>query len=172
MLPLSLAAQKDYSSLLQQFMTGQHDYFRFNGNILVAKEGKIIYRQSLGYADFNSKRKLNDSTIFELASISKQFTAMGIMMLEERRQLSYDDNLKKFFPDFPYDNITVRNLLVHTSGLPGYEEQFGKKWDHAKIAFNRDITDMLKKENDTLFFRPGCKMEIQQYRICAAGFYY
>jgi len=80
---------------------------------------------------------------------------MGIMILKERKLLSYDDNIKKFFPDFPYDNITIRNLLTHTSGLPGYEEQFEKKWDRKKIAFNKDILDMLKQEKDTLFFKPG-----------------
>jgi len=155
LLPVSLIAQKDYSSLLKQFMTGQHDYFRFNGNILVAKGGNIIYRQDLGYADFNSKTPLNDSSVFELASLSKQFTAMGIMILKERKLLSYDDNIKKFFPGFPYDNITIRHLLTHTSGLPGYEEQFEKKWDRKKIAFNKDILDMLRQEKDTLFFKPG-----------------
>jgi hypothetical protein len=60
LLPVSLAAQKDYPSSLKQFMTGQHDYFRFNGNVLVAREGHIIYQQDLGFADFNSKRPLND----------------------------------------------------------------------------------------------------------------
>src|ERR1700684_3056961 len=120
LLPVSLIAQKDYSSLLKQFMTGQHDYFRFNGNILIAKRGIIIYKQDLGYADFNSKRPLNDSSVFELASLSKQFTAMGIMILKEKKLLSYDDNVKKFLPDFPYENITLRQLLTHTSGLPSY----------------------------------------------------
>src|SRR5258708_2299735 len=76
LLPLSLAAQKNYPSLLRQFMNGQHDYFRFNGNVLIAKKGNIIYQQALGYADFNTKRQLNDSSVFELASLSKQFTAM------------------------------------------------------------------------------------------------
>ncbi len=165
LLPFSLTAQKDYSALLRQFMTGQHDYFRFNGNVLVAKGGNIIYQQDLGYADFNSKRLLNDSSVFELASLSKQFTAMGIMILKEKKLLSYDDNIKKFFPDFPYDNITIRNLLTHTSGLPGYEEQFEKKWDRKKIAFNKDILEMLKQEKDTLFFKPGTS-----WKYCNTGF--
>jgi CubicO group peptidase (beta-lactamase class C family) len=157
LIPVSLTAQKDYSSLLRQFMTGQHDYYRFNGNILVAKNGNIIYQQDLGYADFNSKRQLNDSSVFELASLSNQFMAMGIMILKEKKLLSYDDYVKKFFPGFPYDNITIRNLLTHTSGLPGYEEQFEKKWDHKKIAFNKDVIEMLQQQKDTLFFKPGTK---------------
>jgi CubicO group peptidase (beta-lactamase class C family) len=170
LLPLSLAAQKDHASLLRQFMTGQHDYFRFNGNILVAKGGNIIYRQDLGYADFNTKRLLNDSSVFELASLSKQFTAMGIMILKEKKQLSYDDDIKKFFPGIPYDNITIRHLLTHTSGLPGYEDQFAKKWDHKKIAHNKDIIDMLQQQKDTLLFKPGTKWQYSNtgYALLAA----
>jgi CubicO group peptidase (beta-lactamase class C family) len=159
LLPLSLTAQKDYKSLMTQFMTGQHDYFNFNGTVLVAKQGKPIYQQALGYADYNTKRMLNDSSVFELASVSKQFTAMGIMILRERGLLKYDDNIKKFFPSLPYDHITVRNLLTHTSGLPSYEEEFEKKWDRKKIAFNKDILEMLVQARDTLFFAPGSKWQ-------------
>lgn len=157
--PITVSAQKDHSQLLRNFMTGQHDFFRFNGNVLVAKQGKVIYQQALGYADYNTKRLLNDSSVFELASVSKQFTAMGIMILKERGLLSYDDNIKKFFPNIPYDNITIRNLLTHTSGLPAYEDQFEKNWDHKKIAFNKDMVEMLQKIKDTLFFKPGSKFK-------------
>src|SRR5437773_7038293 len=122
-------------------MTGQNKYFQFNGNILVAEKGKPVYQQALGYADYNTQRMLNDSSVFELASLSKQFTAMGIMILKEKRQLSYDDYVIKFFPDFPYDNITIRQLLTHTSGLPSYETQFEKYWDRKKIASNKDVLD-------------------------------
>ena len=156
-IPAFAFSQKEYPALLQQFMSGQHEYFRFNGNLLVAKGGNIIYKQDLGYADFNSKTPLNDSTDFELASLSKQFTAMGIMILKEKNQLGYDDKVKKFFPDFPYDNITIRQLLTHTSGLPSYEDQFEKHWDHHKIAFNKDVLEMLRIQKDTLFFTPGTK---------------
>lgn len=155
--PFAVSAQNNYPQLLQQFMTGQHDYFRFNGNVMVIKNGKIIYQQALGYADYDTKRPLNNNSAFELASVSKQFTAMGIMMCKERGLLSLDDNIKKFFPGLPYDDITVRNLLTHTSGLPSYEDEFEKNWDHEKIAFNKDIIDMLEKLHDTLFFKPGTK---------------
>ena len=151
-------------------MTGQHDYFRFNGNVLVAKGGNIIYQQALGYADFDSKRKLNDSSAFELASLSKQFTAMGIMILKEKKLLAYDDKVIKFFPDFPYDNITIRHLLTHTSGLPAYEDQFEKNWPHTKIAFNKDVLEMLHLQKDTLFFKPGTKWKYSNtgYAVLAA----
>jgi CubicO group peptidase (beta-lactamase class C family) len=170
LLPFSLAAQKNYIPALREFMTGQHDHFHFNGNVLVAKGGNIIYQQALGYADYNSKRMLNDSSAYELASLSKQFTAMGTMILKEKKQLSYEDKVIKFFPDFPYDNITIRHLLTHTSGLPSYEDQFEKHWDHKKIAFNKDVLEMLKQGNDTLFFTPGTKWKYSNtgYAVLAA----
>src|SRR5215467_705087 len=87
--PLTLSAQNNVPQLLQQFMTGQHEYFRFNGNAMVIRSSKIIYQQSLGYADYDSKRPLNDSSAFELASVSKQFTAMGIVICKERGLLGY-----------------------------------------------------------------------------------
>lgn len=167
--PVSLHAQ-DHAALLRQYMTGQNKYFQFNGNILVAEKGKIIYQQALGYADYNTKRMLDDNSVFELASVSKQFTAIGIMMLKERGKLSYSDNIKKFFPQLPYDNITIRNLLTHTSGLPEYETQFEKNWDKKKIAYNKDVIEMLQKVNDTLFFRPGTKWKYSNtgYAVLAA----
>ena len=154
-LPLVLNAQPNYSDLLGQFMMGQHNYFRFNGNVLVAKDGKIIYKQDLGYADFSEKRKLNDSTAFELASLSKQFTAMGILILKEKKQLDYEEKVSQILPDFPYGEITIRQLLTHSSGLPTYEDQFEKNWDRQKIAYNRDVLEMLRQRHDSLLFKPG-----------------
>ena len=168
--PVSLCAQNDHAKLISRFMNGQHDYFKFNGNVLVAEKGNIIYQQALGYADYNTKRALDDRSVFELASLSKQFTAMGIMICKERGLLSYEDNIKKFLPELPYDNITVRNLLTHTSGLPSYETLFEKKWDRKRIAFNKDIIEMLQKEKDTLLFKPGSKWKYSNtgYALLAA----
>ena len=158
-LPVSLYAQNNHAALIAQYMKGQHDFFNFNGSVLVAEKGKPIYQQALGYADYNTRRMLNDSSVFELASVSKQFTAMGIMTLKEKGKLKYEDEAKKFLPDFPYDHITIRQLLTHTSGLPSYEDQFEKNWDHKKIARNKDIIDMLISQHDTLLFASGSKWQ-------------
>lgn len=155
--PVIATAQQDHAQLISRFMKGQHDYFRFNGNVLVAENGKIIYQDALGYADYNTRRMLNNNSVFELASLSKQFTAMGIMICKEKGLLNYDDKVIKFFPLFPYSNITIRQLLTHTSGLPGYEEQFEKNWDHTQIATNKYIPILLAQQHDTLFFAPGTK---------------
>ena len=84
---------------------------------------------------------------------------MGIMICKERGLLNYDDPVKKFFPGLPYSDITVRQLLTHTSGIPSYEDQFEKNWDRKKIAFNKDVIEMLQQKNDTLFFKPGSKWQ-------------
>lgn len=157
LLPVFTFSQTNHNRLLTEYMTGQSKYFQFNGNILVAEKGKVIYQQALGYADYNTKRMLNDSSVFELASVSKEFTAMGIMILKEKKLLSYDDFVKKYIPDFPYDNLTIRQLLTHSSGLPAYEDQFEKYWDRKKIANNNDVLEMLKQRKDTLYFKPGTK---------------
>ena len=83
-LPILLGAQQDQKSLLSQFFKGQHDYYHFNGNVLIAKGGVPIYQASFGYADFNTQRTLNENTVFELASVSKQFTALGILICRSR----------------------------------------------------------------------------------------
>lgn len=110
-----------------------------------------IYQASFGYADFNTQRTLNENTVFELASVSKQFTALGILICRDRSLLDLVDDIKMFLPDFPYDGITIRHLLTHTSGLPAYEDQFEKFWDHHQIAYNKDVLTMLAAHRDTLF---------------------
>src|SRR6185312_1219078 len=139
-------AQKNYNNLLNNFMQTQVKENNFNGNVLVAKNGKPIYQKSFGYADFNTKRLLNDSSVFELASVSKQFTAMGILLLVQKGKIKLSDTLRKFFPQLPYYNITIKNMLTHTSGLPAYDDEMALKWDHKKIAFNKDVINFLAKE--------------------------
>lgn len=131
----------------------------FNGNVLIAEKGVPIYMKSFGKADWASNRDLNTSSVFELASVSKQFTAMAVMILEEKGKLKYSDSLRKFFPQLPYSGITIRHLLNHTSGLPDYMELFEKSWDSKKIATNEDMIALLSKEKPGMIFNPGTKWE-------------
>lgn len=141
--------------LMDEFLSGQQKYFRFNGNVLVAENGKIIFQKSYGYAHFDTKRLLNDTTVFELASVSKQFTATAILLLHDMGKLKLTDSLRQFFPQLPYSNITLQHMLTHTSGLPYYEWAFNEKWDQTKIAFNNDLIDFLAKEKLPVLFEPG-----------------
>lgn len=90
--------------------------------VLVMKDGKVLHNKGYGLANLKTLKPITADTAFDLASISKQFTAMGIMILKERGSLSYDDPLSKFYPEFlPYaKGVTISHLLNHTSGLPEY----------------------------------------------------
>ncbi|CAM3968562.1 CubicO group peptidase, beta-lactamase class C family [Pedobacter westerhofensis] len=92
----------------------------FNGNILVARHGKIIYQASLGFADGSRTKKLNPDLSFDIGSICKEFNGTGIMILKERGLLSLDDPISKFFPALPAwaAKVKVRHLLNYTSGIP------------------------------------------------------
>ena len=117
----NIAAQNKTAEL-DKLMIQAHENGVFNGSVLVAENGKVIYRKAFGYANKETKQLLKPEFCFDLASVSKQFTAMGIMILKEKKQLSYDDKITKFFPEFPAygKDITIRNLLNNTSGMPLY----------------------------------------------------
>lgn len=131
----------------------------FSGVVLVASNGKPIYHKAFGYRNFESKVPLDTTDIFELASVSKQFTAMVIMMLKEDGKLNYDDPLEKYLPELPYPNITIRHLLTHTSGLPDYQAIMDQHWDKSKVAGNEEILTYLIKYQPPVLFLPGEKYE-------------
>jgi CubicO group peptidase (beta-lactamase class C family) len=131
----------------------------FSGVVLLAKNGIPLYHKAFGYQNFETKRPLDTASIFELASISKQFTAMVIMQLKEANKLSYQDPLEKYVQQLPYANITVRNLLNHTSGLPDYQAIMDAHWDKSKAAGNADVIAYLKKYHPPKSFQPGEKYE-------------
>jgi CubicO group peptidase (beta-lactamase class C family) len=93
-------------------------------SVLAIDDGKVVFRHSYGLADVENNVPCTPTTNFRMASVSKQFTATAILMLVDRELISLDDTLTKFFPDFPEygQEITVRQLLTHTSGIPDYEE--------------------------------------------------
>jgi CubicO group peptidase (beta-lactamase class C family) len=130
-----------------------------NGNILFASNGEINSKKSFGYANFENKILNTDSTLFPLASISKTFTAVAILQLKEKGKLKLDDPFKKYFPDFPFESITIRQLLSHTSGLPDMEavlDSFVNKQPD-KIFTNADVIPALKiyASHHPLLFQPG-----------------
>jgi len=144
---------------LDQFMSCLGEQELFNGVILVADQGEVIYKAAFGLAERETNRPLTTESVFELASVSKPFTAMGIMRLKEQGKLSYDDPVERWIPDFPYSGITIRQLLQHTSGLPDYETIFIEKWDRSKIAVNQDVLDMLSLHKPPVRFQPNEKWE-------------
>ena len=130
----------------------------FNGVILIAKEGKIIEEAVFGVRDFETNTPLQTSDIFELASVSKQFTAMVIMQLASQGKLKYDDEVEKYI-QIPYKNITIRQLLNHTSGLPDYQAIMDQHWDKSKVADNAIIIEYLNRFAPPANFSPGEKYD-------------
>lgn len=139
---------------------------QLNGNILLAENNKEVFKRSFGYADFSSRSLNNADTRYNLASISKIFTSTAILQLKEKGLLKLDDPFIKYFPAFPYPDITIRHLLTHTSGLPDLElfEELIKKYPDT-IVGNNDIIPELQRLNRPLNIKPGDKFE-----YCNNGF--
>jgi len=127
----------------------------FHGSLLVAKNGKILYNNYIGFADFGKKKPLNEASVFQLASVSKQFTAAAIMLLYERNQIQLTDTVNNYFPDFPYENVTIKNLLNHTAGLPKYFWVAEHKWDQEKAPTNSEMMALLESIKVQRYFKPG-----------------
>src|SRR6188474_12871 len=130
----------------------------FSGVVLIAKNSKPVFYKAFGYREFETQIPLQRSDIFELASVSKQFTAMIIMILKEKGTLNYDDSVSKYL-EIPYKGITIRNLLTHTSGLPDYQDIMDSYWDKTKVAGNPDCIEYLNKYAPPIRFEPGEKYE-------------
>lgn len=152
--------QKTQNERLDSLFTSLYIKKMFNGNVLIAEKGSIIFEKSFGYANEETKQKLDNNSVFELASVSKQFTAMGIVLLEKQGKLKYDDNISKYIPEFSfYGNISIRNLLHHTGGLPDYMQLFEEKWDKTKFVTNQDIVNEFVKYKPEIIFQQGEKYE-------------
>lgn len=145
---------------IDSLLNSLYEKEKINGNFLIAEKGKIIYQHSFGNANEATKEKLNSGSIFEIASCSKQFTAMAIMILKEKGKLSLNDNITKYIPELShYTNITIKNLLNHTGGLPDYMDLMDTLFDKSKIATNKDIVSLFAKYQPKIVFEPNTKYE-------------
>jgi CubicO group peptidase (beta-lactamase class C family) len=137
---------------------------QFNGAILVARRGTILYRKAFGKANFQTGSDSTPETPSNIGSVTKQFTAMSIMILEERKKLSYDDPVSKYIPEFSrsahFSKITLRHLLTQTSGMPDYGDL---RIDDSGLDQRGLIAALLKKEGS--FTAPGLK-----YRYSNPGY--
>ncbi|MEO6638687.1 MAG: serine hydrolase domain-containing protein [Ginsengibacter sp.] len=154
LLPFSLFAQNN-APTFDTYLKAEAALYGFNGNVLVAKNGKTIYEQSFGYADYGAKKRLDNNSVFDIGSIAKEFTSVGILLLKDKGMLSLTDTLGKFFPQLPYQSVTLRQLLTHTSGMPDGYDLIEKYFDHDKIATNDDLVNLLATKQPKLYFKPG-----------------
>jgi CubicO group peptidase (beta-lactamase class C family) len=154
----------DRTAEIDKLMSTLYERGQFNGAILVAERGEIIYRKAFGKANFQTGAEFTPETPSNIGSVTKQFTAMAIMILAERKKLSYDAPISKYIPEFSrsarFSKITLRVLLTHTSGIP----------DYGDLAINDSglnqkglIAALLKKED--ALAKPGLK-----YRYSNPGY--
>jgi len=124
---------------------------KFNGQILIEKDGEIIIEQCVGVTNIKDTNKIKPETQFHIASVSKTFTGMLTLKLHEEGKLNFKDSVTKYLPLFPYKNVTINQLLSHTSILPDYANFINiDKIDLLKILKRKDITALDK--NETKYF--------------------
>lgn len=157
---------------LKLFFAQLHNKYKFNGNVLIAKKGEIIYEGSFGWTSFTHQHKLNINTQFQLASVSKPFTAVAILMLCETGKIKLNQTVTHFFPNFPYPNITIHHLLTHQSGLTNYVYFCERVWRNQQKPLNNQIVmDLFNKYNPGKYFgSPGAHFHYNNsnYMILAA----
>lgn len=130
---------------------------RFNGTVLYAEKGKVVYKKAFGVADFRTGQPLTTASAFNLASVSKQFIGMCVMMLSEKGQLAIDDDVQKYIPELPYKGITIRNLLTHTSGIPEYFDLYTQYRQPLDTLYNEKLVKLFEEHKPPLDFETGTK---------------
>ena len=130
---------------------------RFNGTALVARHGIILYQDHFGYSDFRSNTDLNLETPFQLASITKTFTAAAVLLLQEERMLHIDDPLAAYIEGFPYPEMTIRHMLNHTSGIQNYMYLLERHWKHEHMPTNEDMLSLFIRHQPGRNFRAGAR---------------
>ncbi|MDD4501278.1 MAG: serine hydrolase, partial [Bacteroidales bacterium] len=147
---------REKAQLLDSLFTTMHERGQFNGNVLIAQNGQIIYQNCLGYADREKQILLNENTLFNIGSVSKIFTAIAIQQLEEKGLLEIGDPVEKHLPGFPYPDVTIHHLLIHAAGLPEDSQLLQNcGWDRSKIAKNKDLLEALYAQKPAMRFTPG-----------------
>ena len=155
--PLKPSEKNHYHQLSKKFFDSLLPDHNFNGSILVAKKGNVVYEEYRGFVNpVEKKDSLNPHSAFHLASVSKTFTGMAVLKLWEEGKLDINDTLGTFFRDFPYHGVTVKMLLNHRSGLPNYVHYLEKyKWDKKRTVTNADVLNSLYVMRPPLQFNTG-----------------
>lgn len=135
----------------------------FNGVVLVADYGNIIYKKANGYGNFKKRRKsrITSYSTFQLASVSKMFTAAAVMKLQQKGLINFDDSVTKHLRMFPYEGVTIRNLLNHRSGLPRYMVVSDEYWPRDSMMNNEDMHDLMILHCPEKYYPPDYRFNYQ-----------
>jgi CubicO group peptidase (beta-lactamase class C family) len=143
----------------------------FNGSVVISKARKKVFSTNYGFSNIEKKEKLNEKSQFPIASVTKTFTATAIMQLKQKGKLKIDDPVQKYLSDFPYPNITIKQLLNNTSGLAQEYNLFDSiiKQQPEKIISNQDIIPTFIRFKTPLSFLPGSKWEYNNVNFCISA---
>ena len=166
---ISISSGDKRTNKIDRFFKTQFRYRIFNGNVLYAEKGEIIYQSAFGMANFREKEELTLDHSFQLASASKPFTSVATLQLVEKGLINLSDSIQKFIPDFPYDNITIHQLLCHRSGMSQYTHFCDRPdsiWpDKMKTITNDDVLNIMSDIIPLINYPPDHK-----YYYCNTNF--
>ena len=149
----------DKNTMMQKLARESYEKGGFNGAWLYAEKGGIVSKGVCGFRDPEGTKPITEDTIFQLASVSKNFTATAVLLLVREGKLDLEDEITKYFPEIPYPGVTVRQLLNHTSGIPDYFDDadwFFKIWKAEKrVPGNDEILRFLCETEAKPYFAPG-----------------
>ena len=153
----------DKKTIIEGLFRKAYEKESFTGAWLYAENGEVVSKGAVGFRDPADTQPITEDTIFQLASVTKQFTAAAVMLLVRKGVLSLEDEITQFFPEIPYKGVTIRHLLTHTGGVPDYfddEDWFIKIWKEEKrVPGHSEIRRFLCETELKAYFAPGEKFE-------------
>jgi N-acyl-D-aspartate/D-glutamate deacylase/CubicO group peptidase (beta-lactamase class C family) len=152
---LSAQVTPDQLRKLDTVLSVLHGQASFNGTVLVAEQGKVVYAKALGIAHPDTRKIRTTAASFNLGSLSEQFMAAMVVVLQESGKLQFDDAVRQYFPDFPYEGVTLRHLLTHTSGLPDYTDLAIRYHNTLDTLTNEKVLELLKSYKPPAAYAPG-----------------
>jgi CubicO group peptidase (beta-lactamase class C family) len=149
------ATAKVKSEWIDSIFTKLSKGYWFNGSVAYLEQGCLIYQKSFGLSNFRTKDTLNIHSAFQLASVSKMFAAMSAMILKEDGKLDYDEDIRTYLPEFPYDGVTTRMLLTHRAGLSRYMTLAHEQWTNKTVPMtNEDMVSLFAEFIPDPYFQP------------------
>ncbi|WP_312900143.1 serine hydrolase domain-containing protein [Chryseobacterium taichungense] len=139
------------------------------GVFLISQKGKPVYKKAFGLANLELNVPLNPDNVFEIGSMTKQFTSVSILMLEQQGKLKVTDVISNYIPDYPNgSNITIHHLLTHTSGIKDFTKIKGLSEISQKEMTPQMMVDFFK--NEPVDFKPGEKFEYNNSGYIILGY--
>ncbi len=158
--------QRRTACRIDAFFQRKHRAGVFNGTVLFAEKGKVVHKAAYGHADLRQRDTLTLATPFQLASVTKPITATALLMLVEEGKVSLNANLQEFFPNLPYEGITIEHLLTHRSGLPNYMYFSDELWPDREVPIsNNDVLGLMKTHEPDIYYIPDYR-----YNYCNTNY--